>query len=113
MHFYPQSREGIDVLVPSVQGRHLVKAVDVSRTLSISYLAHTEPLTTNPVQLQLYDNAMETLNLESEILHKKVCISLPKTRCFGANPVRGATRTVLHQLRTCNTKRRLNTSLQL
>lgn len=70
-------------MVPSVQGRHLVKAVDVSRTLSISYLAHTEPLTTNPVQLQLYDNAMETLNLESEILHKKFVLVCQKLGVWG------------------------------
>jgi len=72
-----------DVLCPLLrEGSLSVKAGDVSAlTSASSFSVHTQHFTRKPVQLQLND--METLNLGFEILHKKVCISLPKKSVLG------------------------------
>lgn len=93
-----------------------IKAVDIFiPTFSFSYLVYKWHLTRKNLRnLKLNDTFKETLNLEFELLHKKVCISLPKFNSLGQTLSNLPIRVILHNPSTCNKKiKKLNTYHQI
>lgn len=61
-----------------------IKAADFfTLTSSVSCSVYKSCFTRKPVQLKLNDTSKETRNLEFEIVHKKVCISLLEISVLG------------------------------